>query len=209
VVVGKRVSKTGHYKLWPVIGSVLVPLGLLGLSTLSPQSSHLEVAGVMIVLGCGMGMILTVIVVALQNDVDRRDMGTATGAYMFFRSVGSSFGVALYGAIMNARLRYWFPRLEPRTDAHRISISNLADSPAKVHSLPPALRSAVVESFARSLHVVFLVGAPLAALTVPLLLMLRERPLRTVAFVQNDEVVQVESVGSTPRLARLATDTDR
>ena len=183
IVVGRRVAKSGRYKAWPVAGAVLVPLAIFGLSSLTPHSSRLEVAATMVVLGIGMGMILTVIVVALQNDVARADMGTATASYMFFRNVGSAFGVALYGTIMNARLRYWIPRLVPH--GARVTASNLAYSPAKVTTLPTPLRLAVVDSFARSLHVVFLFAAPVAALSLPLLLLLREHPLRTGAYVQN------------------------
>ena len=203
VVVGRHVAKSGRYKRWPVTGSFLVPLAIFGLSTLTPSSSRLEIAALMVLLGTGMGMILTVIVVALQNDVQRADMGTATASYMFFRNVGSAFGVALYGTVMNARLRYWVPRLVPHAARSHISAASLAFSPAKVRTLPGPLRLAVVDSFARSLHVVFLFAAPVAALSIPLLLFLREHPLRTGAYVTN---VLAEEAEASAALVGAATD---
>ncbi len=184
VYVGRRVAKTGRYKHFPVTGAVLMSLGVLLLSTMDERSNLLVVACYMVVLGVGLGCILTIIVVALQNAVSQREMGTATASYMFFRNIGSAVGAAVYGTVMNARLRYWLPRLLSPSLRSRVSATRVSYSPAAVRRLPADLRIPVIEAFGRSLHLVFLFGAPVAAIALPLLLVMRELPLRTSAYVQ-------------------------
>jgi MFS family permease len=182
VFVGRKVARTGRYKRYPVIGAVLLPVSVALLATLTQHTPLYLVALYMVLLGAGMGLILTVIVVAVQNAVAQRDMGTATASYMFFRSIGSAFGAAVYGTILNARLRYWLPRLLPH--GTHLSASSLSYSPAAVRHLPVVVRTGVIDAFSRSLHVVFLVGAPVVAIALPLLLMMKELPLRTVAHIE-------------------------
>jgi EmrB/QacA subfamily drug resistance transporter len=184
VIVGRRVAKTGRYKRYPVMGAIVTPLGVFLLSTMTQHTGRWVVSLYMIVLGAGLGLMLTVIVVALQNAVSQRDMGTATASYMFFRSIGSAFGAALYGTIMNARLQYWLPRLLPAGQRHRVTVSSLSYSPAAVRHLPDPVKAAVIESFGHSLHIVFLLAAPVAAIAFPLLLSMRELPLRTAAHIE-------------------------
>ncbi len=182
VFVGRRVARTGRYKRYPVVGAVLLPLSIFLLATLTEHTPLYLVGLYMVVLGAGMGLILTVIVVAVQNAVAQRDMGTATASYMFFRSIGSAFGAAVYGTILNARLRYWLPRLLPR--GTHVSAATLSYSPAAVRHLPAAVKTGLIDAFSRSLHVVFLVGAPVVAVALPVLFMMKELPLRTVAHIE-------------------------
>lgn len=184
VFVGMRVAKTGRYKRYPLIGAILMPLGVFLLSTMTQHTGLWLVALYMIVLGVGLGFIVTVIVVALQNAVPQREMGTATASYMFFRNIGSAFGAALYGTIMNAGLRFWLPRLLPSGDPGSVSASSLSVSPAGVQHLAGPAKAAVIESFGRSLHLVFLFAAPVAAIALPLLLSMKELPLRTAAYIE-------------------------
>ncbi len=190
IFVGHRVAKTGRYKRYPVAGAILMPLGVFLLSTMDEHTSRWFVGLYMVVLGLGLGLVLTVIVVALQNDVSRRDMGTATASYMFFRNIGSAFGAAVYGTIMTAGLRFWLPRLLPAGSRAHLAVANLSYTPAAVLRLPEPLRAAVIVSFGRSLHDVFLFATPAAALALPLLVLLRERPLRTAAHIDDPAALE-------------------
>ncbi|MHB8506346.1 MAG: MDR family MFS transporter [Acidimicrobiales bacterium] len=198
VVVGRRVAKTGRYKRFPVAGAVLLAAGVALLATMDRRTSPLLVAAFMVVLGAGVGLILTVIVVAVQNAVSRRDMGTATAAYMFSRNVGSAFGAAVYGTVMNAGLRHWLRKLSPAGGHGVRNIRSLAYSPGAVRRLPATTRAAVIGSFGHALHSVFVVGAPVAAVTLPLLLCLQELPLRTVAYIEEDGLVTTNAEAADP-----------
>ena len=153
------------------------------LATMDPSTPRLQTELYLLLLGTGTGFIYPIIVPALQNAVPQKDLGAATSANFFFRNLGSSFGVAVYGAIMNARLRFWIPRLAPGAKHLNLSASRIAISPAQVRHLPPAVRSGIVLSFSHSLHDVFLFAAPIGSLLVPLFLFMREVPLRTEAHV--------------------------
>lgn len=183
IVVGRRVAATGRYKAFPVVGTVVMTAGVVLLSTLRGSTSLPAVASYMVLFGLGIGGVVTVIVVALQNDVSQRQMGTATSAYMFFRNIGSSVGAAVYGAVMNARLRYFLPRLLPRDVASHVSVTSVAYTPAAIRHLARPLRRGLIDAFARSLHTVFLCGVPVAVATTVLIACLKERPLRVGSYV--------------------------
>jgi EmrB/QacA subfamily drug resistance transporter len=202
ILVGRLVSKTGHYKHYPVVGAVLMPAALFALSTMNAHTSELVVSAYLVVLGTGMGMIIPVMMIGLQNSVERSDLGTATSSNMFFRSMGGSFGVALFGSVMNARLTHFFPRYISTAEATRLHISaaRIALSPAAVLRLPHEVREGIIEIFARSLHTVFLVAAPTALLALPIVLRVREIPLRAAAYVRAaaGAMTEVEVTGSDP-----------
>ena len=183
IFMGRRVTTTGRYKRYPLVGVVLTIAGMFLLSTMTKSTSITEAAIYMSLIGFGTGLTVPVMLIALQNAVSRHDLGTATSSNLFFRSMGSSLGVALLGSVMNARLRYWFPRLVPASAHLHLSVSSIAYSPAAVRRLPASLQAGIVDSFARSLHVVFLLAVPLAALTVPLFIAMRELPLRTDRYI--------------------------
>ncbi len=185
VYTGRLITRTGRYKVWPILGGVLMPVGMLLLSTMTGSTRWWEAGLFMIPLGAGIGLIMPVMVVAVQNATDWDDLGTATSSNVFFRSMGSAFGVAVLGAIMNARLAYWFPRLVPANHSSGLSAQSVAYSPAAVHRLPSPLREGIIDAFAHSLHTVFLWAAPIAALILPFALLLRELPLRTDVYIRS------------------------
>src|SRR4029077_5881243 len=106
IASGRVITRTGRYKVFPGSGTLMMALGLYLLSTMGLGTSHLLSSAYMVLLGAGMGMIIQVMVLAVQNAVEHRDLGTATGVETFSRSMGASFGVAVYGAILNNRLAY-------------------------------------------------------------------------------------------------------
>ncbi len=113
ITTGRLITRTGRYKFWPVVGSVFMTGGLFLLSRMEVSTSRLESSLYMLVLGLGLGMVMQVLIIALQNAVEHRDLGIATSTNTFFRSLGGAFGAALFGAILSGRLAYHLPRLLP------------------------------------------------------------------------------------------------
>jgi len=113
-------------------------------------------------------------ILVVQNTVAQRDLGTATSAATFSRSMGGSFGVALFGAILASRLARQLPGVDPEA---------LQASPSQLRALSPAAHQAVVEAVANSLHVVFLAAVPVALAAFLVVLFLQERPLRESAHI--------------------------
>ncbi|HVC68829.1 MAG TPA: MDR family MFS transporter [Acidimicrobiales bacterium] len=173
---GQIVSRIGRYKAFPVVGTGLMTVGMWLLSHLGPHTSHVRVAEYMVVFGLGMGMVMQILVLAVQNSVARDDIGVSTSAISFFRNIGAAFGTALFGAILTLRLGHWLPLLV-HSRTHMSLSSSFSITPKALDALPPAVRAGVIESFVRSLHVVFLVGVPVAGLAFVSALLLKEIPL--------------------------------
>jgi EmrB/QacA subfamily drug resistance transporter len=178
ITSGRIISRTGRYKAFPVAGMLIMTLGMYLLSTMGVSTSRTGAAAYMVVLGLGLGCVMQVLVLAVQNAVDRRDLGTATGAATFMRSMGGSFGVAIFGAVLSNRLAANLHALLPAGRAARVSPDRLTGSPAAILSLPPDLREPVVHAFARSIDTVFLAAVPIALAGFVMTLLLREDPLR-------------------------------
>src|SRR5437868_9883504 len=161
ITSGRFITRTGRYKVFPVAGTAMMGVGLYLLSTMGLGTSRTESSAYMLILGAGMGMIVQVMVLAVQNSVEHRDLGTATGVETFSRSMGASFGVAMYGAILNNRLSYYLPKLVPAGSAGKLNPKTLTASPTAIRQLPAPAQHGVLLSLARSIHVVFLFGVPL------------------------------------------------
>jgi MFS family permease len=173
---GRLVTRFGRYKAFPVMGTALMAIGMWLLSRLGAHTS-LGVASVyMVVFGVGMGMTLQIVVVAVQNAVERRDIGSATSSVSFFRNIGAACGSALLGTILVGRLGYWLPRLVPRGTSLSLSKA-FTITPTQFRALPGPARAGVSEAFVHSLHVVFTVGIPIAGLAFVCALLLKEVPL--------------------------------
>jgi MFS family permease len=183
VLVGRFISVTGRYRIFPIAGTAVLTGALLLLARLDVDTPLWEVSVYMVVLGLGLGMVLQVIVLATQNEVPFRDLGTATSGVSFFRSMGGAFGVAVFGSILNNRLDYYLPRLVPRDAMAGLDPGLLTSSPEGLRALPPPVFHGVVEAFARSLHWVFLLAAPIALTAFLASQMLREAPLRESAHI--------------------------
>ena len=182
ITTGRLITRTGRYKFWPVVGSVFMTGGLFLLSRMEVSTSRLESSLYMLVLGLGLGMVMQVLIIALQNAVEHRDLGIATSTNTFFRSLGGAFGAALFGAILSGRLAYHLPRLLP-PDAGPIDPALITGSPAMIRTLPPAVQTAVAEAFARSIVSVFRWAIPFAAISLILALAIPEHPLRVTAHI--------------------------
>jgi EmrB/QacA subfamily drug resistance transporter len=184
IVVGQIISKTGRYRLFPIIGTVLIGGGLFLLSRLDNETSYLETAGFMVVLGLGVGLCMPVPTVVVQSTVDYSDLGVATSGVSFLRTMGSSFGVAVFGSIYAHQLPGHLSEAVRATGADPRVVTTVAG----VRSLPDSIRPTVTAAYADSLHVVFLWAVPVAALGFVVALLLKEVPLRDTARMAAAEV---------------------
>jgi EmrB/QacA subfamily drug resistance transporter len=180
---GRIISHTGRYRLFPIIGTAMCTLGLLLFSRLDVASTRMEASVYMIVLGLGLGMTMQVPILAIQNSVERRHLGTATSVANFSRSMGGSFGVAIFGAVLANRLSHNLPLLLPKAALSRFDVKALQASPAQIRALPSAIQDGIIEAIAHSIHTVFLAALPVAAMGFLVALLLKERPLRKFAHI--------------------------
>ena len=176
---GQLISRLGRYKVFPVIGTALLVVALLLLSRLSVTTSSLVLNAYFFILGLSLGLILQVLVIAVQNSVDYADLGTATSGATFFRMIGGAFGVAVSGSIFSNQLRH---QLASALSGVRLPAGfTLADAqanPALLRHLPAAIRPGVLDAYAHSVDKIFLYSAPVAAVAFLLSWLLREVPLR-------------------------------
>jgi EmrB/QacA subfamily drug resistance transporter len=176
VISGRLISKTGRYKVFPLIGLAVMAAGLLLLSGLDASSSRTTACVFVGIFGIGFGLVSHVLVLAIQNAVEPRDIGITTASANLFRALGGSVGVAVFGSIFASRLADSLPRdLPPGT---QLDSERLQASPAAIRALPIAVQDAVEHAVAGSLHTVFLVASPFAVLALITVLFLRELPLR-------------------------------
>ncbi len=178
VGTGQLVSRWGRYKIFPMVGTATMTVGLYLLSLMGIETSFWLVSLYLFILGVGIGASMQVLVIAVQNAVDYADLGAATSGATFFRSIGGSFGTAVFGAV--------FANVLPGDLSHAlhgvslpggISASSGA-SPAVLEHLPTVIRAAYVDGYAQALHTVFLFAAPVGALAFCLTFLLEELPLR-------------------------------
>jgi EmrB/QacA subfamily drug resistance transporter len=185
ITSGILISRWGRYKVFPVVGTAFMTLGMYLLSMLGVATGVLVSSLYMFVLGIGIGLVLQVLVIAVQNVVPYSDLGVATSGATFFRSIGGSFGTAVFGAIFSAQLtgnlRHYLAGLHLPAGFNAAAGS----SPAALARLPPAVHHGYQQAFATSLHTVFLVAVPIAAVAFGLTWLLKEVPLRQTARTPN------------------------
>jgi EmrB/QacA subfamily drug resistance transporter len=176
ILSGRAIARIGRYKIFPVAGCATTAVGMFLLSLLKLSTPSWVASAFMLVLGVGLGLTMQVIVLVVQNDAPRRDVGVATSTATFLRSMGGSLGVALFGAIFAARLHSGLSSLPPAVAAKLSGGVNV--SPAEVHALAPGVRIDFLHAFVDALSPVFLVGTVLAVLAFLLALALKEVPLK-------------------------------
>ena len=160
---GQIISKTGKYRFFPIAGTALMTLGMYLLSLMGVGSSTLQDAAYMLVLGMGIGGVMQVLVIIVQNGVPHSELGVATSGATFFRSIGGSFGTAIFGAIFaNVLVGNLAKHLHGITLPHGFSSADA--TPALLSHLPAAIHAGFVAGYAESIQTVFLVAVPIAAL---------------------------------------------
>jgi EmrB/QacA subfamily drug resistance transporter len=175
ILSGTIVSRTGRYKVFPVAGSLIMGLGLFLLSTMDAATSFWSMAGGMVVLGIGIGCSMQTLTIIVQNTVDYADLGVATSGVTFFRTLGSSFGAAVFGSVYSNVLGNTLPAAivaSPGVDPRAVG------TPATLHAYPAAQIAPILDAYAHAIHVVFLAAVPVAVVAFVLSLFLKEVPLR-------------------------------
>ena len=185
IASGRVISRIGRYRPFPIAGTAVLVGGMFLLSRLGVGTAPWLASVYMLVVGVGIGLVMQVLVLVVQNDARPEDMGVATSTATFFRSVGGSFGVAIFGAIFASRLASQLDRFPSSVTAHIGSGVHL--NPEQVRHLPPAAHDAFLNAFSHSLHGVFLWGVAMAVIPFGLSWLLREVPLRTTLSRSTDQ----------------------
>ncbi|MGW0533043.1 DHA2 family efflux MFS transporter permease subunit [Streptomyces sp. NPDC003032] len=176
---GQIVSRTGRWKVFPVAGTAVTALGLILLHQLDENSSTAEMSVYFFVFGLGLGLVMQVLVLIVQNAVSYEDLGVATSGATFFRSIGASFGVAIFGTIFTNRLG---DKLTDALAGQRlppgVGVSTLEADPRGIAQLPAGLRPSALHAYASAITDVFLYAAPVAVVAFVLAWFLREDKLR-------------------------------
>ncbi|MGW2825016.1 MFS transporter [Streptomyces sp. NPDC001443] len=180
IVSGQLISRTGRYRIYPVLGGALSALGMWLLSRLEVDTPRLHYSVWMAVLGAGIGMVLPVLVLAVQNSVRPADLGTATSANNYFRQIGGSVGAAVFGTLFADRLADALARRLPARAGARLPDPESL-TPQLVHALPPALRDAYIRAYADAMPRIFLYLVPVLVLGLLIACFLKETPLLTSA----------------------------
>ncbi|MFE2105281.1 MFS transporter [Kitasatospora sp. NPDC059463] len=192
---GQIVSRTGHYRTFPIAGSAITVVGLLLLSMLDEHTSTFVMSCYFLVFGLGLGLVMQVLVLIVQNSVGYQDLGVATAGATFFRSIGASVGVSVFGTVfasgLNSRLRDALAGvpLPPGFDPGAIT-----SDPRVIEALPAAVQDGIHHAYAESITRVFLYAVPVAAVAFVLSLFLREQKLRSTVTAPD----LGESIGVNP-----------
>ena len=184
VVSGQVISRTGHYRAFPIIGGAAMIVGMVLLAQLDANTSMLRSSLFMLILGLGMGFVMQVTMLLPQNSVEARDMGVASSTSMFTRSIGGAFGVAIFGAIFATQLNAGLDR----AGAAGLAGGAGQIDPATLESLPPTVLDGVLQAIAGATSTVFGWAAICAVAVFLLALAIKAVPLRG-----NDDVPPVAS----------------
>ncbi len=176
IVAGQVTTRTGRYKIFPILGGAIMGLGMFLLTGLDIATTRAESALYYVVLGLGMGFLMQMVSLIAQNSVQQRDMGVASSARMFFQQIGGSLGVAAFGAVFARKLTESLASAAG-TGAH-ISASGGQLDPATVDSLPAVVKHDVFFAIAHATQSVFIWALPAAVLIFVLALFIKEVPLR-------------------------------
>lgn len=175
IVSGKLVTQTGKYKWYPVVGTSIVAVALVLLSTMTPDLPIWVLCSYLAILGVGLGLGMQILVLVVQNTFPLREVGTATAGNNYFRQIGASFGAAIVGSLFTSRLTMLLgERLPSAAASHSNSFT-----PQLVQQLPPAVRDTIILAYNDALTPVFLYMVPLVVVAVVLLVFIKEVPLRT------------------------------
>ncbi len=181
---GQIVGRTGRYKVFPVAGTAAMALGFLLLSQMGAATPLWQQSVNLFVLGAGIGLCMQVLILVVQNTSSFSDLGVATSGVTFFRTIGSSFGAAIFGSLFANFLTSRIPGALAASGAP----VRAADSPQALHALSPDMAAPIVDAYADSLGTVFLCGVPVAIVGFVVSLFLKEVRLREIETVSASDL---------------------
>jgi EmrB/QacA subfamily drug resistance transporter len=180
IIGGRIISKIGRYRPFPIAGSAIATIGMVLMSRLNEHTSALDRGVYMFVLGLGLGLVMPVLTLAVQNALPFKDIGTGTSSNLFFRNMGGSFGTAVFGAILTNRLGHYLTvALGAKASGFSTGGSATGISRASLATQPPVVQAAVLHSFVQAMSVVFEFAAVIMAVGFVLSLFLKQVTLRT------------------------------
>lgn len=174
---GALVSKTGRYKWFPVVGTGIVAIALLLLSTMTPSLPVWVLCSYLAIMGVGLGLSMQILVLVVQNTFPLKEVGTATAGNNYFRQIGASIGSAIVGSLFTARLTQLLG--ERMSGGSAAAGDSNSFTPELVNHLPPEIRDVIIGSYNDALTPVFLYMIPLVVVAIILLIFIKEEPLRT------------------------------
>ncbi|WP_030679862.1 MDR family MFS transporter [Streptomyces sp. NRRL B-1347] len=176
-VAGRFTTSTGKYKVFPIAGSVLMAVGLALLAQMDTETSRLTSGIYMAVLGAGMGCLMQITMLVAQNSVEMKDMGVASSSATLFRTLGSSFGVAVMGALFNSRVQHEMAERAGAAGGKVTEQSAQLDA-ASLAKLPDVVRDAYQHAVSSGTHAAFVLGSVMAVAALLAAVFVRETPLR-------------------------------
>jgi EmrB/QacA subfamily drug resistance transporter len=176
IVAGQVTTRTGRYKIFPVLGGAIMGLGMFLLTGLDVSTTRLTSEIYYVVLGLGMGFLMQMVSLIAQNSVTQKDMGVASSARMFFQQIGGSLGVAAFGAVFARRLTESLAAAAG--SGVRVNISGSDLDPTVIDKLPAAIKHDAFYAIAHAIQGVFVWALPAAVLIFVLALFIKEVPLR-------------------------------
>jgi MFS family permease len=189
IVSGRLISHLGRYKIFPVVGTALAAIGMFLLSTIEVQTPYWQLAVYLIVLGAGIGNVMQVLIIAVQNSVNPRDVGVATSGSTFFRSVGGTIGTALFGAILTSRLTSELLSTLPTSLADSASVDSMTSAMNNIAALPADVKPIVLDAFTAALSSVFLAAVPILIAGFVFALLLKDVHLRSDSDTEHPPVL--------------------
>jgi EmrB/QacA subfamily drug resistance transporter len=172
---GRQLTRTGRYRWFPVTGSALMIGATVLLAAMDRTTGKFTTSAYMLLFGFGAGLVFIVALLGVQNRVAHQDLGIATSAVNFFRSLGNTMGTAMFGAVFISQLDNQLVRLVPTSG---LRADTLRQSPEQIRHLEAAIRNGVEQSFTNALHIVFLFTVPFCVLAFVLAWFVPEHPLR-------------------------------
>ena len=193
IIVGRLITRTGRYRIFPIVGGVAMAAGMALLVLIDERTGKVELSIYMVVLGLGMGFLMQTSMLIAQNSVAQKDLGAASGAATFFRSIGGSFGISLFGAIFANRLADALDGLDPATvSGFGGGEGGIGIDPDKLSELDPAIREILLAGLANSISGVFGWAIVFAAAVPVLAWFIKEIPLRGG---DDDQAVEASASG--------------
>jgi EmrB/QacA subfamily drug resistance transporter len=181
IVSGRIMAKTGKYKIYPILGALLLILSLVLLSGLTNTTPYWQVAVYAFVFGSGLGMTLQTVVTAIQNSVHFSDMGVATASATFFRQIGASIGTAIFGTVLTTRMAHYMKQEFAGMPGGAKSAGTLdVNNIQAIHKLPEPVKVHVTAAFAHAIGDLFLAGIPFIVIALLLSFVLKEKKLASM-----------------------------
>jgi EmrB/QacA subfamily drug resistance transporter len=183
ITSGRYISKTGSYRWFPLVGTFLVTVGLILLTRIGAHTSLTVIGFDVLVFGAGLGLFMQVLTLVVQNSVPMSQMGVATSAVTFFRSMGGAIGASALGAVLTARIGAEFPKYVPKADltGGGDKVTQLVSSPDALKAIKisnPALHEGIIQAYSHAIDRVFLVAVPVAILSFIAAMFIKQVQLR-------------------------------